>query len=80
VIAPTHYEDFSFTSIYEGDAYSTPLGAVQVDKAFARQLAGMSATMRLSSQGHDATPAGAEHAIEVQLPWPQRVLGNFELV
>jgi len=80
VIAPSHYESFGFTSIYEGDAYSTPLGAVRVDKAFARKLAGLSATMRLSSQGHDATPAGAEHAIEVQLPWLQQVLGNFELV
>jgi AmmeMemoRadiSam system protein B/AmmeMemoRadiSam system protein A len=80
VIAPSHYEAFDFTSVYEGDAYATPLGTVQVDKAFARQLAKMSSTMRLSSQGHDATSAGAEHAIEVQLPWLQRVLGNFELV
>jgi AmmeMemoRadiSam system protein B/AmmeMemoRadiSam system protein A len=80
VIAPSHYEAFDFTSVYEGDAYQTPLGTVQVDKVFARQLAKMSSTMRLSSQGHDATSAGAEHAIEVQLPWLQRVLGNFELV
>jgi AmmeMemoRadiSam system protein A len=36
--------------------------------------------MRLSSQGHDPTPAGAEHAVEVQLPWLQRVLGQFEVV
>jgi hypothetical protein len=80
VIAPSHYEAFDFTSVYEGDAYATPLGTVQVDKAFARQLAKMSSTMRLSSRGHEATSAGAEHAIEVQLPWLQRVLGNFELV
>ena len=80
VIAPSHFESFDFTSVYEGDAYSTPLGTVQVDKAFARQLVSMSSTMRLSSQGHDPTPAGAEHAIEVQLPWLQRVLGDFELV
>jgi hypothetical protein len=80
VIAPSHYEAFDFTSVYDGDAYQTPLGNVQVDKAFARQLAKMSSTMRMSSQGHDATSAGAEHAIEVQLPWLQRVLGNFELV
>src|ERR1019366_4274804 len=73
VIAPSHYEAFDFTSVYEGDAYATPLGTVQVDKAFARQLVKMSPTMRLSSQGHDPTPAGAEHAIEVQLPWLQRV-------
>jgi hypothetical protein len=80
VIAPSHYEGFDFTSVYDGDAYATPLGTVPVDKAFARQLVKMSSTMQLSSQGHDATPAGAEHAIEVQLPWLQRVLGNFQLV
>jgi AmmeMemoRadiSam system protein B/AmmeMemoRadiSam system protein A len=80
VIAPSHYEAFDFTSVYEGDAYVTPLGTVQVDKAFAAQLAKMSSTMRLSSQGHDPTKAGAEHAIEVQLPWLQRVLGEFTLV
>ena len=80
VIAPSHYESFDFSSVYEGDAYATPLGMVQVDKAFARKLASMSSTMRLSSQGHDATSAGAEHAVEVQLPWLQRVLGDFELV
>jgi AmmeMemoRadiSam system protein B/AmmeMemoRadiSam system protein A len=80
VIAPSHYESFGYTSVYEGDAYATPLGTVQVDKAFARQLVKMSSTMRLSSQGHDPTPAGGEHAIEVQLPWLQRVLGDFEFV
>ena len=80
VIAPSHYESFDFTSIYDGDAYATPLGTVQVDKAFARELAGMSRTMRLSHQGHDATSAGAEHALEVQLPWLQHVLGDFTLV
>jgi hypothetical protein len=80
VIAPSHFAAFDFTSIYEGDAYGTPLGNVPVDKDFARQLASMSPTMRLSGQGHDPTPEGGEHAIEVQLPWLQTVLGNFELV
>jgi AmmeMemoRadiSam system protein B/AmmeMemoRadiSam system protein A len=80
VIAPSHYEAFDFTSLYEGDAYATPLGAVPVDKVFATQLASMSSTIRLSSQGHVPTPKGAEHALEVELPWLQRVLGDFELV
>lgn len=80
VIAPTHYVAFDYTSIYDGDAYQTPLGNVPVDKAFARELAKMSPTMRLSGQGHDATAAGGEHAIEVELPWLQTVLGRFELV
>lgn len=80
VIAPSHYEAFDFTSVYDGDAYATPLGEVPVDKVFARQLASMSPTIRLSSQGHVPTPKGAEHALEVELPWLQHVLGDFELV
>jgi AmmeMemoRadiSam system protein B len=50
VIAPTHYVGFDFTSIYDGDAYATPLGTVQVDKAFARQLVKLSPTMQLSGR------------------------------
>ena len=80
VIAPTHHVAFDFTSIYEGDAYATPLGNVQVDKAFVQKLVKMSSTMKLSSQGHEPTSAGGEHAVEVQLPWLQKVLGNFEVV
>ena len=80
VIAPSHFEYFDFTSVYDGDAYATPLGEVRVDKAFAAQLAKMSPTIQLSSRGHTPTKEGAEHAIEVQLPWLQRVLGDFSLV
>ena len=80
VIAPSHYEGFDFTSVYDGDAYATPLGTVRVDKAFAAQLVKMSPTIQLSSRGHTPTKEGAEHAIEVQLPWLQRVLGDFALL
>jgi AmmeMemoRadiSam system protein B/AmmeMemoRadiSam system protein A len=80
VIAPSHYEAFDFTSVYDGDAYATPLGTVRVDKTFAAQLAKMSPTLQLSSRGHTPTKEGAEHALEAQLPWLQRVLGDFALV
>jgi len=80
VIAPSHYEGFGFTSVYDGDGYTTPLGTIRVDKAFAQQLAKMSGSIRLSERGHRATSQGAEHALEVQLPWLQRVLGDFTLV
>ncbi len=80
VIAPSHFEAFNFTSVYDGDAYATPLGTVRVDREFAAQLAKMSPTIKLSSQGHTPTKEGAEHALEVQLPWLQRVLGDFQLV
>ncbi len=80
VIAPSHYEAFAYTSVYDGEAYATPLGTVPVDKAFAEQLVKMSPTIRFSSQGHEPTAAGGEHALEVQLPWLQKVLGDFQLV
>ena len=80
VIAPSHYEAFDFTSVYEGDAYATPLGAIPVDKVFTKQLVNMNPTIQLSSQGHVPTRKGAEHALEVELPWLQRVLGDFQLV
>lgn len=80
VIAPSHFEAFDFTSVYEGDAYATPLGTIPVDKEFAHRLAKMNSSIRLSDKGHTPTSAGGEHAIEVELPWLQKVLGNFELV
>ena len=80
VIAPSHYEAFNFSSVYDGDGYVTPLGVVPVDKEFARKLAKMNGAIRLSERGHKATAHGAEHALEVQLPWLQHVLGSFTLV
>ncbi len=80
VIAPSHYVGFDFTSVYDGDAYTTPLGQVPVDKEFALRLVKMSPTFQLSEKGHQATAEAPEHSVEVQLPWLQKILGNFELV
>jgi hypothetical protein len=80
VIAPSHYEAFDFTSVYDGDAYRTPLGDVPVDKVFAQQLVRADASIHLSSRGHTRTAQGAEHALEDQLLWLQHTLGTFTLV
>ncbi len=80
VIAPSHFEAFSFASVYDGDAYTTPLGKVPVDKEFARKLVKLNSEAKLSSRGHAPTDKGAEHAVEVQLPFLQRALGDFQLV
>ncbi|MBZ5720145.1 MAG: AmmeMemoRadiSam system protein B [Acidobacteriia bacterium] len=80
VIAPSHYEAFPFASVYEGDAYATPLGTIAVDKEFARKLARSNPEFKLSSRGHVPSPDGAEHSLEVQLPFLQRTLSDFELV
>ena len=80
VIAPSHYEAFGFSSVYDGAAYSTPFGEVPVDQEFAAKLAKMSPAIKLSGIGHTPSPDHPEHALEVQLPFLQRVLGPFLLV
>ncbi len=80
VIAPSHYEAFPFVSIYDGDAYITPLGSVRVDKVFAARLAGLHPDLKLSSRGHIQSGDQREHALEVQLPFLQRALGDFQVV
>jgi AmmeMemoRadiSam system protein B/AmmeMemoRadiSam system protein A len=76
VIAPSHYEAFGFSSVFDGDAYTTPFGQVRVDKAFARKLAGMAPSIKLSGVAHTPTREHPEHSLETQLPYLQRVIGS----
>ena len=80
IIAPSHYVNFPFSSIYDGDAYATPLGNVAVDQDFRARLAHLSSSIKISDRGHAKEAENAEHSLEVQLPWLQRTLGNFKLV
>ncbi len=80
VIAPSHLESFNFSSIYDGDAFATPLGTIPVDKGFAAQLAALSPLIKISGQGHGIVEGRGEHAVEVELPFLERVLGQFKLV
>jgi len=80
VIAPSHYVNFPFSSIYDGDAYATPLGNVPVDKDFRARLAKLNSSIKISDRGHVQEGERAEHSLEVQLPWLQRTLGDFKLV
>jgi len=80
IIAPSHYDGFPFSAVYDGDAYVTPLGKIPVDKVFAAKLAAQSNSIRLSSRGHERSGEQSEHSLEVQLPFLQRTLAQFELV
>ena len=80
IIAPSHYDSFPFSSVYDGDAYVTPLGRIPVDKVFAAKLSAQSNAIRLSGRGHERTGEQSEHSLEVQLPFLQRTLGEFQLV
>jgi hypothetical protein len=80
VISPCHVEAFDFNSIYDGDAYRTPLGTIPIDRDFAKKLAAESPRVRISGRGHGIVEGRGEHSLEVELPFLQRVLGAFRLV
>ncbi len=75
VISPSHSEYFPGISVYDGDAYETPLGIIEVDKEFADKLVENSRTIFKGIEGHRK-----EHALEVQLPFLQSVLDDFKIV
>lgn len=75
VISPSHYEYFRGVSVYNGTAYQTPLGIVQIDQDLRDELKDYNSVLEFSKRGH-----GREHALEVQLPFLQVVLGNFKLL
>jgi AmmeMemoRadiSam system protein B len=52
VISPCHIEAFPFSSVYDGDAYSTPLGTIPIDKEFAKKLVAQSSLIQFSQRGH----------------------------
>ena len=76
ILAPSHYEYFEGGTVYDGSAYSTPLGDITINSELSSELVAATEQLNYSSVGH-----GREHSLEVQLPFLQTVLNNdFEIV
>lgn len=75
IISPSHREYFPGICIYEGDGYETPLGIVEVDTFLADKLAEENKIIYRGIQGHRD-----EHAIEVQIPFLQKILMEFKII
>jgi MEMO1 family protein len=75
MVGPSHREFFDGISIYPGDAYRTPLGDIPIHKQLRAALVEESPAIQLLEAGHRE-----EHCLEVQLPFLQRVLGEFSFV
>ena len=75
LVGPSHREFFDGASLYPGDAFRTPLGDVSINKEIRDSIAAQSDVLALSDTGHRN-----EHCLEVQLPFLQRVLGEFSFV
>lgn len=75
IVAPSHAEYFDGISVYDGDAYVTPLGSVEVNRPLREEFLNASPHVQSSVAGH-----GNEHAIEVQLPMLQFMMGKFSIL
>jgi AmmeMemoRadiSam system protein B len=76
VISPSHREYFPGVSIYDGNGYETPLGIIPIATELAQIVTERYPQLRLGDEGHRTE----EHALEVQLPFLQKVLEDFELL
>ncbi|MBE0612603.1 MAG: AmmeMemoRadiSam system protein B [Burkholderiales bacterium] len=74
LLGPCHRVPVRGLALPEAAAFDTPLGRVPVDREAVEAIKGMSQVV-VSSAVH-----AEEHALEVQLPFLQRVLGEFSLV
>ncbi len=74
LLGPCHRVPVRGLALPEATAFATPLGQVPIDQEALASLAGLSQVV-VSSAVH-----AEEHALEVQLPFLQRVLGEFSIV
>jgi hypothetical protein len=74
LLGPSHFVHFRGLAAPATAAFATPLGPVPLDRAALDGLA------ELPQVAFDDEPHRREHALEVQLPFLQAVLGDFALV
>jgi len=68
IISPSHYVGFDGISVYNKGAFETPLGLIRVDQELADKIIQKNKRFIFYPEGHLK-----EHAIEVELPFLQRV-------
>jgi hypothetical protein len=74
LMGPSHYTCMHGMAVSGVDAYETPLGKVRVDRKICEALARQPL---FQGPSHAEMP---EHSLEMQLPFLQVVLGEFDLV
>lgn len=74
LLGPSHFVPFEGVALPSHDAFETPLGRIPIDR---------DAMSRLDDLDFVATwdqPHSREHSLEVQLPFLQKLLGEFKLI
>ncbi len=74
LIRPAHYVHVRGIAAPTVDAFETPLGHAPIDVEALRKIADLPFVVRADA------PHAPEHALEVELPFLQTLLGSFQLV
>jgi len=74
VIGPSHRVPMRGLAVPSLDWFATPLGNIPIDREGRQRL------REFGLAGTSDAPHAAEHSLELQLPFLQTVLGNFELL
>ncbi|PWI34077.1 AmmeMemoRadiSam system protein B [Vibrio albus] len=74
LIGPSHHFYFEGCAIPKAEIYNTPLGDVPIDKEAVRELA-RHPCVQVTDQPH-----APEHCLEVQIPFLQSTLDEFQLL
>jgi AmmeMemoRadiSam system protein B/AmmeMemoRadiSam system protein A len=74
LLGPAHRMGFAGIAVPSDDAFVTPLGPVPLDRA------AIEAALEVPTAQPLDHPFDGEHCLEVQLPFLQRILGDFTLV
>jgi len=75
LLGPSHRLSFRGVSVGLQSAYKTPLGLVPVDQSFAKSLLEAGSQVKWVPQAH-----AREHSLEIQIPFLQMVLKDFQIV
>lgn len=74
LVGPSHHVAFNGLALPDADSFETPLGQIEIDLEAAASL------LELSDVHIAGAPHRREHALEVELPFLQRILGPFRLL
>jgi MEMO1 family protein len=74
LIGPAHYVALRGIAVPTVDAFETPLGRVSVDRSTLALIAGLPFVVEADA------PHAPEHALEIELPFLQMLLGPFAVV
>ncbi len=75
LIGPSHRVAFEGVSVNLQSGYKTPLGVVPIDQKMAKKILDSGPHIRWLRRAH-----AQEHCLEIQLPFLQTVLHNFQIV